>query len=104
MAGQPGLFSGAKPLGLQSEVAAVLFVQYWGKKNTSGRSLREGTVTTFGFLGGLAAAPAGGMAGEGGAVVVGGTAWLLTGAGGLDEYGFYEGATLRTILCDGTSG
>ncbi|MGZ5567170.1 MAG: hypothetical protein ACXWKG_09170, partial [Limisphaerales bacterium] len=87
----------ARSMSGELDADALLFVQAWGKKNTPGRDFREGLVTTFAGLGGLAGAAGGAGGAEGGFLLVGGTAWVLTGAGKLDEYGFFEHATLQMV-------
>ena len=94
----------ARSMSGELDADALLFVQVWGKKNTPGRDFREGLVTTLAGLGGLAGAPGGVGGAEGGFLVIGGTTWVLTGAGKLGEYGFFENATLQMVLVDGKTG
>jgi hypothetical protein len=100
--GQSDLSPEAKLLATQAQADGVVLVRCWGKKNTDARQFREGVIESFGFCGVIAGAPGGEGGAALGCLLLGGTAWLVTGAGTLGEFG--NAATVEVVLIEGTTG
>lgn len=99
--GESELSPEARQLAAQAQADGVVLVQCWGKTNTDARQFREDFIRSFAILGVVACAPAG-QGAEVGGLLLGGTAWLVTGAGKLGEFG--TAATVQVVLLDGTTG
>jgi hypothetical protein len=100
--GQSDLSPEAKLLAAQAQADGVVLVRCWGKKNTEARQFREGVIESFGVCGGIAGLPGGQLGAEMGCLLLGGTAWLVTGAGTWGEFG--NAATVEVVLIEGTTG